>query len=168
MKSPVHPGRGMLLALSAFCLLPVLAAWGVYRSAPQLAAHSFGQLLPTQRFAAADLPGWPLRSWSLVSVETGDCAAVCRRRVFALRQIRLAQGEAAAHLVLVRLRSTPWAHPPADEVWLSAPGLGARLAAPGYFLVDPLGNQVMFYPDQADPERVIGEVGRLMQINNGL
>jgi hypothetical protein len=125
-------------------------------------------LLPTRRFAAASLSGWPQGGWSLVEVISGPCAATCQRREWVLRQIRLAQGEQTEHLTRIRLQSGAAAHGPAGLLVLQAPQLARRLAAPGYFLIDPLGNQVMFYRDSDDPGAVIAEIARLMQINNAL
>jgi len=160
-------GRRVLLAMACLSLLPVLAAWGVFRFSPALAQHSYGQLLPAEPFAAAALPGWPRGVWSLVSVEPGTCDAACMARRFLLRQIRLAQGEAAARMVTVRLAGDAAASP-ASGLALSAPALASRLAHDGIFLVDPHGNQVLFYPDGSDPSRVINEINRIVQINNAL
>ncbi|WP_133679111.1 hypothetical protein [Paludibacterium purpuratum] len=158
----------MLLTMAGLCLLPVLAAWGVFRLSPTFERHSYGQLLPTGAFAAATLPGWPLGSWSLVSIEPGACDAACAERRFLLRQIRLAQGEAATRMVAVRLIGRADEAVPQDGRALVAPALARQLARRGFFLVDPRGNQVLFYPDGSDPLRVIDEINRVMRVNNAL
>lgn len=165
-----HPpsGRFVLLSLLAFTLVPIFVAYGFYWWAPALTTLSVGQLLPTKPFLAASLPGWPIGSWSLVSVETGPCDNPCQQRRFTLRQIRLAQGEAAMRIARVRVLALPEPSGSAEEVGLHAPHLVAQLSRPGYYLVDPLGNQVMFYADASDPVRVMREVGQLIKINNAL
>jgi hypothetical protein len=161
-------GRFVLLAMAGFCLAPVLVACLFYWRAPQMAIYSVGQLLPTQRFAAASLPGWPLGLWALVSVEPSDCIEQCRQRSFALGQIRQAQGEAALRITRVRLLERAAQPERSTEVQLSAPYLVKQLARPGYYLIDPMGNQVMFYADALDPVPVIREVARLIKLNNAL
>ena len=168
MSARARRGQGVLLAWAGLSLAPILAAWWLYTAAPRLPSHSVGQLLATQRFAGADLVGWPLGAWSLVSIEAGACDAACQHRAFILRQIRLAQGEGAQRLERVLLRASGRNSKSGDLVSLTAPLLARSLARDGYFLIDPLGNQVMFYSDKAEPERVIREINRLMQVNNAL
>jgi len=162
--------RFKLALMLLLCASPVLASWGLYRSGWVEGGRSYGQLLPTEPFVASGLPDWPRQRWALVSVEPTVCDATCRQRRFALKQIQTAQGEAASRLVRVRL------HPVAAEVRSQEPGvislasgqLQGLAERPGYYLVDPLGNQVMFYPDSADPSRVIRELTRVLKTNNGL
>jgi hypothetical protein len=162
--------RLKLALMLLLCASPVLASWGLYRSGWVEGGRSYGQLLPTEPFVASGLPDWPRQRWALVSVEPTACDAACQQRRFVLKQIQTAQGEAASRLVRVRL------HPIAAELRSQEPGvislasgqLQGLAERPGYYLVDPLGNQVMFYPDSADPSRVIRELAKVLKTNNGL
>lgn len=159
--------RRALLLMAALCLAPVLGAWLAYRWMPPQGGHSYGVLLPTRPFAAQGVPGWPAGKWVMVRVEDLRCDAACEARARTLRQLRLAQGEAAEQVARVVLRTDD--HPASaaeGEIALSVPGL--KVTSGGFTLVDPLGNQVMFYPDDADPARVMGEMTRLFKTNNAL
>ncbi|MDN0084309.1 hypothetical protein QU487_16335 [Crenobacter sp. SG2305] len=164
--------RLKLAMMALLCISPVLASWGLYRSGWVEGGRSYGQLLPTEPFVASRESGWPRQRWALVSVEPAACDSICQRRRFVLKQIQAAQGEAADRLVRVRLQQPSVVAPRSDEngvVTLAANnGLDRLAGRPGYYLVDPLGNQVMFYPDSADPTRVIHELARVLKTNNGL
>jgi len=163
--------RFKLAMMALLCISPVLASWGLYRSGWVEGGHSYGQLLPTEPFAASRESGWPRERWVLVSIEPAACEATCQQRRFVLRQIQAAQGEAADRLVRVRLQPAAAALRSDDNgvvTLVASKHLGQLTERPGYYLVDPLGNQVMFYPDSADPTRVIRELTRVLKTNNGL
>ncbi|UTH76318.1 hypothetical protein [Chromobacterium sp. IIBBL 290-4] len=168
MKS-INRGRAVLLAMALLCLVPVLAAWLAYALLPPAGGGSFGQLLPTKPFAAANRPEWPRGKWVLASTLGADCQARCQQRWYAMSQIEKAQGEAAEKLTRVALLVS--ARPVSLDVphrLAHAPEHALPAGNQGFYLVDPLGNQVMFYQDGADPRRIIDEVGKVLKVNNGL
>lgn len=160
-------GRFKLLLIALFCASPVLGSYLAYYLLPPAGGKSYGQLLTVEPLAAARQAGWPKGQWVLLTVQDGRCSDSCKQRRFALKQIHAAQGEAADRLRRVEL----W---PGEEGMLPAGLIGLPLDAAsglrrdGYYLVDPLGNQVMFYSDQTEPVRVIRELSRLLKTNNGL
>ncbi|POZ63956.1 hypothetical protein C2I19_00885 [Chromobacterium alticapitis] len=159
----------MLLGMGLLCLAPVLAAWLAFVLLPPAGGASYGQLLPTQPFAGAEHPQWPRGQWVLAATLGSDCRDRCRQRWLAMKQIEKAQGEAAGRLTRVALLvsarpkdlDVPHALPHAPERVLLA-------GRQGFYLVDPLGNQVLFYRDGADPRRIIDEVAKVLKVNNGL
>lgn len=160
--------RLVLLLILLLCLLPLLAAWFSYHYWPPMGRKSAGELLPTQPFAIASRADWPGKHWVLVGQFQGSCEQACRQRLFTMRQIHLAQGEAASRLRRVLLYSA--AEPAAAEGFLQLAVATDQLPARanGFYLIDPLGNQVLFYPDALRPDKIIKEVQLLMKINNGL
>ena len=169
MKS-IKRGQRVLIAMGLLCLAPVVAAWLAYALLPPGGGRSYGQLLPTHPFAASARPEWPRGKWVLASVLGADCHNRCQQRWYAMRQIERAQGEAASRLTRVALLVSPRAAA-MDDVPHRLPHASAQ-ALPagnqGFYLVDPLGNQVMFYQDGADPRRIIDEVAKVLKVNNGL
>lgn len=159
--------RTKLLLIAALCASPVLASWAMYASRVQVGQKSVGELLPTKVFEPSRTATWPSGKWVLTSVTHQGCAAACQGRLFVLRQIHVAQGEHAGRLQRVLLSPEPLAAPNGTQVVQVA---AAKLPQdkPGFYLIDPLGNQVMFYPDSADRTRVIREVTQILKTNNGL
>lgn len=166
--SPGRYSRLVLLLILLLCLLPLLAAWFSYRYWPPAGGNSAGELLPTQPFAAASRADWPGKRWVLAGQFQGRCKQACQQRLFTMRQIHLAQGEAAGRLRRVLLYSA--AAPAAAEGFVQLAVASDRLPAraDGFYLIDPLGNQVLFYPDALRPDKIIKEVQQLMKVNNGL
>lgn len=150
------------------CLMPVALSSGLYFSGAVSGGNSYGQLLSTQPFPAAAAAGWPKAQWALVSLDNGPCDASCRQRLFALQQIQIGQGENRDRIARVRVRQDGVHEPLAGVVSLSQPKPAVTMPSNGYYLVDPLGNQVLFYPDSADPIRVMRELAKVIKTNNGL
>lgn len=160
-EPPRAAGRLRLVLLALFCASPVLGSWLAYTLALPGGGRSYGELLPTRPVVGQD---WPRGRWALVSHQAGACNESCRWRGFVMRQVQRGQGEAAERLLRVEL-GTPTG---ARDVLQRDARQTALPARDGYYLVDPLGNQVMFYPDHSDPVRVMREVGRILKTNNGL
>ncbi|AUH53397.1 hypothetical protein CXB49_22760 [Chromobacterium sp. ATCC 53434] len=168
MKS-IRRGRMALFAMALLCLAPVLAAWLAYALLPPGGGASYGQLLPTQPFAAAARTDWPRGKWVLAAAQGADCQNRCRQRWYAMQQIEKAQGEAAGRLTRVALLvSARPAEVDAPHRLSHAPEHALPAGTQGFYLVDPLGNQVLFYRDGADPGRIIDEVAKVLKVNNGL
>lgn len=163
-------GQGVLLLLIVLVSLPVLAAWWVYKVMPPVGGGAYGKLLATRPFLDRPVRGWPVGKWVLTHIEASPCGAECRQRRFALRQIQRAQGEAAAKLATVTIMTGEVApgNRHAEPLMVTVPSLAIRSRPSGFYLVDPLGNQVIFYPHDAAATKVIREIGYLLKINNGL
>jgi hypothetical protein len=159
--------RTKLLLIAALCASPVLASWAMYVARVQIGQKSVGQLLPTHVFTPAHSADWPSGKWVLVGVARDGCADACQQRLFALRQIQVAQGEHSERLQRVLLSATPLAVPNGTQL-LQVEASQLPQEKPGFYLIDPLGNQVMFYSDRADRTRVIRELTHILKTNNGL
>ena len=92
--------------------------------------------------------GWPQGRWVLLDAAAA-CGPACEQRRFAMRQIHTAQGEAATRLVRRQQADV-------------------GLRQDGFYLVDPHGNGVLFYPDGAAPAAVIKEIRSVLKNNNSL
>ncbi len=120
--------------------------------------------------------------WTMVYIGAADCDADCRSALYATRQIRIAVGrdiERVQRLYIVdgtptlpqQLRS---GHPDLTVVDGST-AAGRRLreefapsgsTKPGkIYLVDPLGNLMMTYPSQADPEGILADLKQLLRLS---
>jgi len=193
---PVRSRLYLLLIMAMFAA-PVVLAWLVFYVFPDwrpTATVNNGTLVRPVRllpdFQARNVDGKPIDQtvfqgkWSLVTLEQGACGEACVRRLYDVRQIRLAQGKNIDRLQRVML----WVPADADaaagaELERQFPGetiltldAGAAagliaafavetsdpLAAGRLYLVDPLGNLMMLYPADADPRGAIKDLERLL------
>jgi len=117
--------------------------------------------------------------WLLVYVNDGLCSDSCRDALYTTRQSRLMLGKEMDRLdrVLLHGASTP------DTVFLAQehPGLitiedgrlhsllidkkPADLQSGGYFLIDPLGNLVLYFPPDLDPADMVDDIKHLLKLS---
>jgi hypothetical protein len=174
-------GRLTLLLIAAVCLAPIVASYTVYYLFPREPAVNYGTLLPAapapaitgttpdgSPFAVADLRG----RWALVIGSAGACEAACARLLYATRQARTMQGREQDRVARVLLVAD--GAPLSQELLAQHPGLVVARVAPaalaalpggpaGVYIVDPLGNLVLRYPDDPDIKRLAGDLSRLLR-----
>jgi hypothetical protein len=123
--------------------------------------------------------------WTLVYIGDADCDAVCSGNLYKMRQVRLAQNEnmrRVQRLFLVSGETIPGEldtlleaeYPDMTVVALPAARL-AQLAghfavdevsvpvAERVYLIDPLGNLMMYYEPDADPHDMLQDLQRLLK-----
>ncbi|GAC1623922.1 MAG: cytochrome c oxidase subunit I [Nevskia sp.] len=173
--------RQILLLLGALFFLPFIAAWVIYHFFPDwrpTGSTNYGELIaparPLPALVLRDGEGRPLAEalngrWTLVYLGGASCDAACVERLVLERQVRLALGKDLSRLL--RIYIAPDAAAQAAAAALLAkdhPGLqiladggadGQRAAAffapkdpLALYLVDPNGNWLMVYRDQADQD----------------
>lgn len=116
--------------------------------------------------------------WTLVYVGRGACEARCERALHDSRQARLALGRLMDRVQRVYLYTgaapdegfLAAEHPELVAASLSGPEGEALLAAlpsadEGFWLVDPLGNVMMRYPPDTDPEGVLKDLKKLLRVS---
>ena len=178
-------GRIQFLLIAVIFLGPLaIAAW-MYFSQSSLIPEgrtNHGTLLqPIVRLADA-LPDSGLHAvgdgrWRLLYTNRGECGEPCEYSLYTLRQSRLMLGKEMDRLVRVFLHGDI----PPDTVLLAEQHEGLAtlqddrlgelldgkrpegLAPGGYFLVDPLGNLVMYFSPDTDPGEMIEDIKRLLK-----
>lgn len=173
-----------LLLLAAICVLPVVASYLTYYVVKPQKRMNYGELiapgpLPAARFADVQGKAFSfdqLRGrWVMVTVDSGECEARCRQKLYNMRQVRLAQGKEMERIERVWLVSDE-APPPPDllrehagtHVVRDSGALLAALPAEGdraahVYLIDPLGNMMLRFPENPDPKRMIKDFERLLK-----
>jgi hypothetical protein len=188
MSDPVKPdfavsqakGRRTLLLLAAIAIAPVVASYSVYYFFPREQRTNYGELLATvapplvgtradgQPFALAQLRG----KWVLAIAAGGGCGAVCQRGLYATRQARTIQGREMERVQRVWLVTDNAAldaallqqHADVRVVRVAADALGAFPAGAGrIYLIDPLGNLVLAFPQDPDIKRVAKDIERVLR-----
>jgi cytochrome oxidase Cu insertion factor (SCO1/SenC/PrrC family) len=126
-----------------------------------------------------------MHKWTLLYVGSGSCDARCREALYDTRQVRLALDRDMArvqrlfvasgpccdegflrdtHPDLITVRDDAAAAPliaqlPAADA-MSADGAGR------VYLVDPLGNLMMYYPPDATPKGMLEDLKRLLRLSH--
>jgi hypothetical protein len=163
----------------------VLAAWLYYdRSLQPSGRTNHGALLApivNLHEAVPNSPAVELSDdhWLLVYANDGECGAECRDALYTLRQSRLMLGNDMHRLRRVFLRGElapdrvfiEEQHPGlriVEDRGLSAVLAASRpeqLPAGGFFLVDPLGNLVMYFPRDIVPGDMVNDIERLLNLS---
>lgn len=180
-------GRVQLLLISLVFFGPlILAAW-LYLSGTGFQPEgrtNHGQLLEPLVNLGEALPGASIHEhnaghWLLVYSNTGICDAACEFSLLTLRQSRLMLGREMDRLGRVFLHGDT----APDTVFLANEHAGLitlqdnnfsklldnkkppELAAGGYFLIDPLGNLVMYFRPDIDPSEMVEDIDHLLELS---
>jgi len=169
----------------AVAVAPVAASYLVYYLWEPGRTVNYGdligpRLLPDAQLALAD--GAPFRlsqlrgKWLLVTLDSGRCDAHCERKLVYMRQLRLTQGknmERVERVWLITDESVPGAGAtaPFEGTWrVRATGaevlklFPAPAAATDHiYVIDPLGNLMMRFPRDPDPQRMVKDLARLLK-----
>jgi hypothetical protein len=177
--------RIKLLAILAVCAAPVIASYFTYYVIKPDGRTNYGELIEPQRSLASLLPGpgtapdtglAALRGkWLMITLADDGCDAACEQRLVVMRQVRLTTGKDRDRVerALLVAGSPP---PPAmlaeheglqvlatDRDSLERLRQAAGATAPGILIVDPLGNLMMRYPTEPDPNRMKKDLAKLLR-----
>jgi hypothetical protein len=185
--APSRPQRNRLILwlVLGLCAAPVVASFVAYYWLRPSGHVNYGELLTPQPMPAAalsTLDGKPFRwsdldrEWVLVIADSAACDQRCREKLIYTRQVRLAQGKESERVERVWLLTdggTPEAALVADHPGLHvvrADGSEALRILPAktspaahVYVVDPLGNLMMRFPENADPRRMLKDLSRLLR-----
>lgn len=186
-------GRWKFIAVVALFAGPVLLAVGWYSLAPQTApaAAAHGTLIdparPLEPFELAtpgsdrgyrleDLRG----KWTLVHVISEPCGTDCRERLYFTRQIHTALGKDQGRVQRLALASQGMDTAGLDEVLEQHPRLSVLAAAPGdplrrqlpadvgaetVLLIDPLGNLMLRFDADVEPDGILEDLEKLLKLS---
>ena len=190
MSGPPDPKKGRLqLSLIAVVFLgPLLIAALLYfqGSALQPAGRSnHGALLEPYINVRKELSDsliseqYDGTSWLLLYTNRASCDDQCRSALYTLRQSRMMLGKEMERLQRVFLRGVT----APDTVFIAKEHQGlimaedsrltgllinkrpADLPAGGYFLIDPLGNLVMYFRPDLDPADMVDDIKHLLRLS---
>ncbi|GAB4464588.1 MAG: hypothetical protein OHK0044_02220 [Burkholderiaceae bacterium] len=181
-----------LYLLLAVCAAPVAASYLAYYAAPPSGRTNYGDLVLPQRPAPAlsltRLDGTRVEmaslrgQWLMLQVDEAACEAACQRKLWNMRQVRLTQGKDrdritrvwlitdAAPIAAVLLREYDGtlflrANRAELEAFLALPAdPGARLGD-HIWLIDPLGNLMLRWPKNEDPNRMKKDLTKLLRVS---
>jgi hypothetical protein len=180
-------GRVQLLLIAAVFLGPLaLAAWLYFAGqdlTPAGRTNNGALLQPITNLKDA-VPASPLHTsndgyWVLLYANDAPCGEACLHSLYTLRQSRLMLGKEMDRLVRVFLHgdTVPDTVLLADEhkglIALQDSSLKdlldnkkpTDLEAGGYYLVDPLGNLVMYFRPDIDPGAMVEDIKHLLELS---
>jgi len=180
-------GRLQLTLIAAVFFGPLLfAAWLYFQGnlIQPTRTTNHGALLEPIINLANELPDSALHGhnrdhWLLLYVNVGACNDRCGETLYGIRQIRLMLGKDMGRINRVFLHGDT----PPDKVFLDDTYKGLitlsdrkleqllankkpeGLPAGGYYLIDPLGNLVMYFQPDTNPRDVVDDIKHLLKLS---
>jgi hypothetical protein len=185
---PPKKGRLQLLLIAAVFLGPLLIAALLYFQGSPLqpaGRTNHGALLEPHMSLRVELSGLGVgehydgTSWLLLYSNPDPCNDGCRNALYTLRQSRLMLGKEMDRLRRVFLHGDTVP----DTVFVAEEHQGlitiedgslagllnnkrpVDLPAGGYFLIDPLGNLVMYFRPDIDPADMVDDIKHLLRLS---
>lgn len=182
-------GNGMLWAVIAVCAAPMLLSYLTYYVVKPQSRSNYGALIdprshPIPALAGRDLKGQALEldawrgKWIMLQADSGDCGEYCQKKLWEMRQLRLVTGKEMHRLERVWLvtddktpqtslqsefEGTHIVRVNAETLRRWLPTEGNTSAADHIYIIDPLGNLMMRFPKEGDPNRMKRDIGRLLK-----
>jgi hypothetical protein len=179
-------GRIRMLLIFLVCAAPVIASYVTFYFFRPDGRVNYGTLIepakPLPDASLTLLDGKPFRlsefrgKWVLLTFDGGDCPGVCAEKLFKMRQVRTMQGKERERLERAWIIT--------DQAQLSTQIIrehdGMKMLRAGtsplvgefpadgertdhIYLIDPLGNLVLRYPDEPDIRGVANDLTRLLK-----
>jgi len=171
------------------CASPIIASYFTYYVIKPSSRTNYGTLLdprqyPIPSLSAKNLAGGAMElsalqgKWLMVHPAQGECKASCQENLTHMRQLRLIQGKEKERVVRVMLVLD---QAPLDTTMMKQFDgtqfirVDAQLAKrwlpveektsieDHIYLIDPLGNLMMRFPKQGDPNKMKKDLSRLLK-----
>jgi cytochrome oxidase Cu insertion factor (SCO1/SenC/PrrC family) len=185
-------GRTRLLLILAVCAAPMLLSYLAYYVIKPEGRTNYGTLIdprnyPIPELHSTELSGEPTTlsdfqgKWVMLQVADAACGEACHERLMNMRQLRLMQGKDMDRIERVWLltdrepvetmlmREFDGIHmlrvdPAAVTAWL--PADANTVAADHIYLIDPLGNLMMRFPKDSDPNKMKKDINKLLRASS--
>jgi cytochrome oxidase Cu insertion factor (SCO1/SenC/PrrC family) len=187
-----NEGRWKLFAVLAVCAFPLIASYFTYYIIKPQSRNNYGTLIdprlyPIPQLGTATLDGKPLAldaykgKWIMLQVGDSECPDACKKQLFEMRQLRLMQGKEMDRIERVWLITDDKpvettlirqydgmhimrARVDALKAWL--PVEPNTTIADHIYLIDPLGNLMMRFPKDSDPNKVKKDLSKLLKASS--
>lgn len=183
-------GLWKLFAIIAVCAAPLIASYLTYYVIKPQGRTNYGTILDPRNYpiptslGTVTLDGEPFvldafkGKWIMLMVNGGNCGEACRTMLYEIRQLRLAQGKDVDRiervwlitdnepLETVLMREYDGTHLlraklEAVKAWL--PTESGTQVSDHIYLIDPLGNLMMRFPKDADPNKIKRDIVKLLK-----
>jgi hypothetical protein len=185
-----NSGRWKLFVVLAVCAAPLIASYFTYYVIKPQSRTNYGTLIDPRAHpipstfvpAALDGKAAPMTNfkgkWVMLMVHPSECDEKCRKTLYDMRQLRLAQGKEMDRIERVWLVTDKApletmligeydgtqmlrVEPAAVSAWL--PADNGTTPADHVYMIDPLGNLMMRFPKDADPNKVKRDLAKLLK-----
>lgn len=185
-------GRWKLMLIVAVCAAPIIASYLTYYVIKPTGRTNYGTLLdprnyPMPALGTTALDGKPQAlsdfkgKWLMLQVDGGECLNPCQKKLTDMRQLRLAQGKEMDRIERVWLITDDQpldtltmrefdgtrllrVKPAALQGWL--PVEQGTLVSDHIYIIDPLGNLMMRFPKDADPNKIKKDLSKLLRASS--
>ena len=185
-------GRWKLLAILLVCASPIIFSYLTYYVIKPEGRTNYGAFIDPRDFPlpvleTTTLDGKPVSleaykgKWIMLLVAGGDCLSSCEKKLHDIRQLRLAQGKEMERIERVWLITDAQ---PIDTIlirefdgthmlranrelvsaWL--PVESDTTVNDHIFMIDPLGNLMMRFPKDADPNKIKKDLYKLLKASS--
>ena len=179
--------RIKLLILMSLLLAPVVISYTLYFSDYRPGTVNYGELIEMEGFEGIgknQLDNTIFRPrnfhgrWTMISVDSGICNEVCEQKLYKMRQVRLVQNkemkrvdrlwliddDVVPNVELTKEYEGTLFVKTNDSALLDAipPKESQRKHI---YMVDPLGNLIMRYPEELNPTKMGKDIKRLLHVS---
>ncbi len=178
-------GRKILLGMAVIFVLPFTIAKTMHLLNVHPASHSYGTLVhppkPVQFSTLHDskdkLVGSQqlLKKWNIVTVEPGVCTEPCQAQIHLLKQVNIALDKDAKRVQRILIAPNAENFDALEKQYpdliiiTGSDTLTTKFAAQfnvakgEVYLVDPLGNLMMHYPQELNPKGLLTDLKKLLK-----
>ena len=185
-------GRWKMFGVLAICAAPMIVSYFTYYVIKPESRTNYGTLIdpsahPIPALGTKGLDGSSIGldaykgKWIMLQVDQADCNAYCQKKLYEMRQLRLTQGKERDRVERVWLitddtpletmliREYDGTHmlrvkPEAVNAWL--PVEAGTSTADHIYMIDPLGNLMMRFPKDADPNKIKKDISKLLRASS--
>lgn len=189
MELNKNKGRWKLFAVLLVCAAPIILSYFTYYVIKPESRTNYGAFIdprahPIPALGATTLDGKPMEldaykgKWIMLQIDDADCQAACAKKLHDMRQLRLAQGKDMERIERVWLvtdnkpldtilmrefdgTNMLRAKPEAVRAWL--PVEEGTTVSDHIYMIDPLGNLMMRFPKDADPNKIKKDLYKLLK-----
>jgi hypothetical protein len=191
-NKPKAKGNWKLFLVIAICAAPMIASYLAYYVFKPQGRTNYGALIDPRQYPmpalnTTTLDGKPFSldqlkgKWIMLQVNGSDCGKTCKTMLYEMRQLRLTQGKNMNRierawlitddkpLETMLMREYDGTHflrtnPTLVKAWL--PVDAGTSAEDHIHLIDPLGNLMMRFPKNADPNKIKKDLTRLLMASS--
>lgn len=182
-------GRWKLFAVLAVCAAPMIFSYLSYYVIKPGGRTNYGTILDPRLYPMPALSGIMLGGekkeldafkgkWIMLQADSGACAEACQKKLYEMRQLRLIQGKEMDRIERVWLLTDEQAvdtalirkydgmhmikvNDAALKAWL--PAETGTQVSDHIYMIDPLGNLMMRFPKDADPQKMKKDIAKLLR-----
>ncbi len=179
--------RRKLILIMVLLLSPIVASYTLFLSGYRPGSVNYGDLLEPQKlsgtgvtqreneiFRIKNLRG----KWVMLTIDSGDCNDACQQKLYYMRQIRTMQNKEMHRIERLWLVDDDVAID--DQLWNDYEGTVVVNAQDSellnhipnqerqrnhIFLIDPLGNLMLRFPENLEPRKMSDDIKRLLHVS---